>query len=294
MPIHTYFIQGSIPIPGVAQSRIEKNDGEVCESVYFLGKRGLLKTTQALRVAFLSGAMDSTVDAGDATSADAPAGLYYTNDDVKALKETPLAQNMTAGVDILLTYEWPQDVHSMSSQSLAPKVESMSLPVAEAAATLAPRYHFAAAEGTFFEREPYRNVPGFVAPGVRHAEHVTRFIGLADVANSNRARVSRSQRAPTIIDSFIDPKLTGFTLSKWYYAFNIVPMTEAPMDVLLAEPPNTTDFPLMAIADPSVVSGMKRPLDDGNGGFFWGDEGRDAKKRGNIESIGRSHGSLLC
>jgi hypothetical protein len=28
VPIHTYFIQGNIPIPAIAQSRIEQHDGE--------------------------------------------------------------------------------------------------------------------------------------------------------------------------------------------------------------------------------------------------------------------------
>lgn len=152
-----------------------------------------MKTTQALRIAFLSGSMNSTVYTADEAAgneADSQLGLHYTKEDVQALKSTPVAQNMTAGVDILLTHEWPQDVHAMSSQPVDPKIEPMSGPVAEVAATLAPRYHFAAAEGTFFEREPYRNIPGFVPPGTRHAQHVTRFIGLADVGNTEKARVS--------------------------------------------------------------------------------------------------------
>ncbi|CAO3688330.1 unnamed protein product [Umbelopsis ramanniana] len=253
VPVHTYFIQGSNPIPGLAQSRIEKNDGELCESVYFLGKRGLLKTTQALRIAFLSGSMDANIYAGEITpeepAAESEPGLHYTKADITALNSTPVAKNMTAGVDILLTHEWPQDVHAMSNQSVDPKVESMSQPVAEVAATLAPRYHFAAAEDVFYEREPYKNVPGFAPVGTRPAQHVTRFIGLADVGNTNKAR--------------------------WFYAFNIVPMTDAPMSVLLAEPADTTEFPFVSI----MAGGVKRPLDNGAGGFFWNDEGRDPKRQ---------------
>lgn len=200
VPIHTYFIQGNIPIPATAQSRIDQNDGELCDSVYFMGKRGLLKTTQALRIAFLSGSMDSDVYVGnelaktEAEAADgttkAEGGIRYTIEDIKALKSTPVAQNMTAGVDILLTHEWPQDVNNMSSQTSDPTIESMSRPVAEVAATLAPRYHFAAAANSFFEREPYRNIPGFEPAGARSAQHVTRFIGLAEVGNPQKARVS--------------------------------------------------------------------------------------------------------
>jgi hypothetical protein len=56
-------------------------------------------------------------------------------------------------------------------------------------------------------------------------------------------------------------------------------MTEAPMSVLLAEPPNTTDFPLVSVLDSHMI-GQKRQMEDGNGAFFWGEDGRDSKKRG--------------
>jgi len=63
---------------------------------------------------------------------------------------------------------------------------------------------------------------------------------------------------------------------QWFYAFNIVPMTDAPMSVLLAEPADTTEFPFVSI----LAGGVKRPLDNGAGGFFWNDEGRDPKRQG--------------
>jgi hypothetical protein len=63
---------------------------------------------------------------------------------------------------------------------------------------------------------------------------------------------------------------------QWFYAFNIVPMTDAPMSVLLAEPADTTEFPFVSI----LTGGVKRPLDNGAGGFFRGDEGRDPKRQG--------------
>jgi hypothetical protein len=59
-------------------------------------------------------------------------------------------------------------------------------------------------------------------------------------------------------------------------------MTEAPMSVLLAEPSNTTDFPFVSLMSSSMAGGMKRPLDNGTGGIFWGDEGRDPKRQGKI------------
>lgn len=223
--------------------------------------------------------MDANSYAGEITSeepaAESEPGLHYTKADITALNSTPVAKNMTAGVDILLTHEWPQDVHAMSNQSVDPKVESMSQPVAEVAATLAPRYHFAAAEDVFYEREPYKNVPGFAPVGTRPAQHVTRFIGLADVGNTNKARVSSEPTVECIFKIIVLYKMADSVL-QWFYAFNIVPMTDAPMSVLLAEPADTTEFPFVSI----MAGGVKRPLDNGAGGFFWNDEGRDPKRQG--------------
>ncbi|KAJ3333747.1 hypothetical protein HDU76_004243 [Blyttiomyces sp. JEL0837] len=106
-----------------------------------------------------------------------------------------------------------------------------------------PRYHFGAAAGVFFEREPYRNVNGVA--------HVTRFIGLGEFGAKNKER--------------------------WFYAFNLVPMTKLEPAVLAQAPSNTTDCPLFS-------SSNKRQFeDDSNASYFWNDKGgkggADRKKR---------------
>ena len=50
-------------------------------------------------------------------------------------------------------------------------------PVAEIAALVRPRYHFAGTKNTFYARPPYSN------PDLGAGSHVTRFIGLAAVGN---------------------------------------------------------------------------------------------------------------
>ena len=75
------------------------------------------------------------------------------------------------------------------------------------------RYHFAGMMETFFERTPYRNHRVMA----QIQRHVTRFIGLADVGNSEK--------------------------KKWIYAFNIVPMKTLSKIDLVAQPPTVTDMP---------------------------------------------------
>lgn len=62
------------------------------------------------------------------------------------------------GVDLLLTCQWPKHVVP-SEDPISSKVdESSSLCVAHIAKSVKPRYHFAANNGIFYERKPYRYV----------------------------------------------------------------------------------------------------------------------------------------
>ena len=57
--------------------------------------------------------------------------------------------------------------------------------VSQLALTLRPRYHYAGTQGVFYERQPYRNHVTLKEP----AKHVTRFLGLANVANKTKEKV---------------------------------------------------------------------------------------------------------
>jgi len=60
------------------------------------------------------------------------------------------------------------------------------------------------------------------------AQHVTRFIGLASVNNTNK--------------------------QKWLYAFSCTPMRELSRDELVAQPDNSTEFPYMEILKVCIFS----------------------------------------
>jgi len=75
--------------------------------------------------------------------------------------------------------------------------------------TLSPRYHFAASENIFFEREPFRNEAG----------HHTRFIGLSSFGNKKKER--------------------------WFYAMNVNPLSKTSLENLTKMPENITKSPFI-------------------------------------------------
>lgn len=182
----TYFIIGNTPFPESIQKHIETTDGEVCSNLYYLGKQGVLTTSEGLKIAFVSGSQPSTEDQ-DSTSS-----VTYSKSDIQKLCLTKLPVALPAGVDFLLSYEWPKDITELSSLPPSTELnqEKSSVYISELAAALKPRYHFAASQDVFYEREPYKNIiSGFGAQEERAADHATRFIGLGKVLNKEKQRV---------------------------------------------------------------------------------------------------------
>jgi len=117
-------------------------------------------------------------------------------------------------VDILLTHEWPKDIQHLSSNKISSNVVGSKF-VADLAMYVRPRYHFAASEGIFLQREPYKNIGAEEEKRVlqllhddkkdstegqsgekgrklrRRLDHATWFVGLAEVGNTTKAKVRR-------------------------------------------------------------------------------------------------------
>ncbi|KAF7722896.1 hypothetical protein EC973_002616 [Apophysomyces ossiformis] len=242
VPLTTYFMVGSNPLPDSVQSHIKSTDGELCSNLHFLGKQGVLTTAEGLTVAFVSGVYDET--------GSKPNG--YQSSDMAKLKSTRFPITSPPGVDILLSHEWPQAIEVGSAITPANSLSTVAKPIAELAAALKPRYHFAASEAVFYEREPYLNMTGFGSnDDEQAAEHVSRFIGLGDVLNGEKHR--------------------------WFYAFRLEPLSKVSLDSLQAKPRNVTECPFQGLL---IGSGQKRPHpgDSDVGSYFWGTEHREAKR----------------
>ncbi|KAE8145232.1 CwfJ C-terminus 2-domain-containing protein-like protein [Aspergillus avenaceus] len=172
VPLPTYFTLGSRSLPTRIIERIEAND-EVCPNLYFLGKRGTLKTSEGIRLAALGGNLE-TESKPDKYHAG------YTESDARALYGAHSA-------DILITHQWPKGIRTRSQVPIpddATQPEEVQC-VADLCSTLKPRYHLSSADGFFYEREPFFHMPSEDAPD---AKPLTRFISLASYSKTSKQK----------------------------------------------------------------------------------------------------------
>ena len=176
VPLPVYFGLGRYSLPVPVREKINSS-GEVCENLFFLGKKTVLNTSDGIRIVALGGRLDAGLATGEARGAEGETLPFYSEKDAKGLKGANLA-------DLLLTYEWPEGIGTRSALA-SPGVKGTSV-VAELAAALRPRYHFTAGGEVFWEREPYRNK---AKSGEGESDtKITRFLGIADWGNEKKAK----------------------------------------------------------------------------------------------------------
>lgn len=113
-PLPTYFL-GGVDAKGL-QWLSAMSDTDLCPNVSYLGASGV-QTMHGLRVAYLSGVEDCSLPEGQPV-ADAGA--------LAPLVEAVSAAGEFAGVDLLLTSQWPQYIHA--ADSLAGTAAPKSMP----------------------------------------------------------------------------------------------------------------------------------------------------------------------
>ncbi|KAL3478098.1 CwfJ C-terminus 1-domain-containing protein-like protein [Aspergillus californicus] len=190
VPLPTYFTLGSKPLPARVLEQIEAND-EVCPNLYFLGKRGTLKTSEGIRIVALGGNLE---EAGTPSDKHHPG---YTESDARTLIGAHHA-------DILLTHQWPKGVRSGSKVQLpedATPVQETQC-IADLCSALKPRYHLSSTSGFFYEREPFFHLSTEDSPD---AKPLTRFISLASYSKTSK--------------------------QKWMYAFTLDPNASHPLTI---------------------------------------------------------------
>ncbi|KAI6237279.1 hypothetical protein M3Y95_00248400 [Aphelenchoides besseyi] len=192
-----------------------EDGAQLTPSLTYLGQKGILYTADGLTIGYCSG-----VDGKTSSS------FQFAEDDIDDMLLPIRTQSGFLGVDILLTSLWPSDVakHSINQPTVE---QSGSKSISRLAAGLKPRYHFAGS-GSHFERSPYRNHRVLLEA----AQHVSRFIGLGSVGNTNK--------------------------EKWIYAFTIKPMRKLDRTELTKQPGNTTEFPYMDLLQEYVQNQMRK------------------------------------
>ncbi|KAI1918230.1 hypothetical protein LOZ58_006068 [Ophidiomyces ophidiicola] len=189
IPLPTYFTVGHYQLPDAVVEKLEKDD-EVCPNLYFLGRRGVLTTSEGVKIVALGGNLGSSPASSE--SVDEKYLPEYTDSDCKLLSKADNA-------DILLTYQWPKSVQHGSNVSVGglDTVEGVRC-LASLCSTLKPRYHISSYAPFFFEREPFFYLP---TDDDSKPAHVTRFLNIAPFRASSK--------------------------QKWLYAFNLSPGTSS-------------------------------------------------------------------
>ncbi|XP_068024595.1 CWF19-like protein 1 isoform X2 [Melanerpes formicivorus] len=173
-PIPTYILGANDP--EAVSYFPDVNGCEMAENITYLGRRGLYSGASGLQIAYLSGT--------EAQQEPAPA-YSFSAKDVAELKTSLLATPSFRGVDILLTSPWPRGAETFGNS--AGEIDTKrcgSKLISDLAASLKPRYHFAALEKAYYERLPYRNHTVLQ----ESPRHVSRFIALAEVGNAAKKK----------------------------------------------------------------------------------------------------------
>ncbi|KAF2273998.1 CwfJ domain-containing protein [Westerdykella ornata] len=191
VPFTTYFALGSNPVPQAVIDKLESSDGEVCEHLFFLGKRTTMKTSEGIRIVALGGCLDPNIIVGASKDKYPP---FYSESDAKILRGATTA-------DILVTNEWPSGIRNRSKVEFnAQSQPSTQDCLADLCATLKPKYYFSTSGSSFYEREPFFYPPSEETDGLYP---ITRFISLACYGNPNK--------------------------QKWIYAFSLDPTASNPI-----------------------------------------------------------------
>lgn len=190
VPLPTYFALGRAALPAAVAARVERHGGEVCENLFFLGKKGSIKTSNGVRIVAVGGSRDpipsttaaTTATTTTTTTTTATDAAFCTAAEVHALKAVEAA-------DVLLSTEWPAGIECGASTVPAARPRGGSGPIAELAHLLRPRYHFVPGGDVFWEREPYRNAPRGSGSGDDGAAGpLSRFYALGDWGNAAKQK----------------------------------------------------------------------------------------------------------
>ncbi|PJF20034.1 CWF19-like protein [Paramicrosporidium saccamoebae] len=150
-------------ISGMNEQLLAHSMNSTASKVRILDSSGVVKLHNGLTIGFLSG-----IDKPENKSAVAGRTVLYKND-----LPFPTDQQM----DILFTFEWPQNVLEHSSAT-NPSLITVGSPILkELLTTVEARYIFTIGENCFLEREPFH------AP---KSQMTTRFISLANVGTAQR------------------------------------------------------------------------------------------------------------
>ncbi|KAF2653411.1 hypothetical protein K491DRAFT_769436 [Lophiostoma macrostomum CBS 122681] len=173
-PVPCYFALARHSFPVSVQAKLSSDNGELCENLFFLGKRAIFATSEGVRLCALGGTLDSTLEQETSKHQYTPT---YSTTDVTFLQRNPKP------CDILITTEWPTGVTTKTEyppDEQAPPAQSC---IADLCAALKPRYHVSIAGDASWEREAFEYEPNDTGT---QASRFTRFVSLGSFSGEKK------------------------------------------------------------------------------------------------------------
>lgn len=189
---------------------------EIFPNFNFLGRAGV-RSLHGINVAFLSGLENKhypdvfynerrTVSFVEEQRS---ANFFTSNDITKLLLEHE--QFSSAGIDIFLSNEWPENFDVNLPLSISGFAPHRSGQVRDVVKKIEPRYHFVALDNVHYQRPPYLNLKG---------KHISRLISVAKV-----------------------PAKGSSSKEKFFYALQLTPFKQMDPKDITAQTADTTACP---------------------------------------------------
>ncbi|KAK2740296.1 hypothetical protein FQN57_006176 [Myotisia sp. PD_48] len=175
VPLPTYFTVGLHGLPKAVSDKISTDD-EVCPNLYYLERRGVLTTSEGVKIVALGGASEQA--AAQTPGVDEKYIPKHTEFDSRSLYSAQSA-------DILITNQWPKSIQQGSNVPVGDENIEGSQCISDLCSVLRPRYHFSSFANFFYEREPFFHLP---ADEFEAEKHITRFINLAQSNNTAKEK----------------------------------------------------------------------------------------------------------
>ncbi|KAA1123669.1 hypothetical protein PGTUg99_026312 [Puccinia graminis f. sp. tritici] len=245
VPVRTFAMLGSFKFPPKVQELLDKKDGSICNNLELLAPNSILtlSTVANLRIANFGGVYEPTNYNSSTEDLDTQSTTNYIHSGqlsnfLTKIKSISTTNNDNPGIDILLTHSLPQLLTVNSKVS--PKDYNAPAwgcpPITEVLRAAQPRYHFSGgAVAEFWEREPWLWDPPSapVKAPTNDYPSITRFVNLGQFGNEAKER--------------------------WFYAFNIVSISEAKP----TKPLNATPSPYSLSTRPNQKRGLPAFGEDG-------------------------------
>jgi Protein similar to CwfJ C-terminus 1/Protein similar to CwfJ C-terminus 2 len=206
VPLPVYFGMGDHSLHARVAEKLEAS-GEICTNLFFLGRRGTLKTSEGVRIAALGGKLAEEENCQSTSVGRFDAA--FTVSDARTLHGAHTT-------DVLITNQWPQGVRSGSKNYLPDDIDppSDAQCISDLCAALKPKYHFSASAARY-SREPFFHL---ATEDEAEVTRMTRFESLAPFNNQRKEKwvfafeLDPSAPAPTLLPTDVTP--TPFTINR--------------------------------------------------------------------------------